>query len=81
MDAPHDQVKYTSRYRSNDSRSSEKGTPGVFQAPNPLIMSLDFFLLNMLHLNESVHLALESTESQEQLIVHAATTLTAALMM
>jgi hypothetical protein len=57
MDAPQYEVKNTSSHRSNDSRSSKKGATRMLQAPKSLVMSLDFFLLDVLHLDESIHLA------------------------
>jgi hypothetical protein len=70
MDAPQYEVKKTPSHRSNDSRSSEKGPPSMLETPDPLIVSLEFLLLDVLHLNQGIHLALESTKGQEQLVVH-----------
>lgn len=81
MDAPQYKVKYASRDRSNDRSSSEKCPPSVLETPDSRIVRLEFFLLNVLHLDKRIHLTLETAKREEQLVVHAATTLTLALMM
>lgn len=81
MDAPQYKVKYASRDRSNDRSSSEKCSPSVLETPDSRIVRLEFFLLNVLHLDKRIHLTLEATKREEQLVVHRATTLTLALMM
>jgi hypothetical protein len=81
VNTPQYKVKYASRDRSNDRSGSKKCPPSVLETPDSRIVRLEFFLLNVLHLDKRIHLTLETTKREEQLVVHAATTLTSALMM
>ena len=81
MDTPQYKVKYASRDRSNDRSGPKKCPPSVLENPDSRIVRLEFFLLNVLHLDKRIHLTLKTTKREEQLVVHRATTLTLALMM
>jgi hypothetical protein len=82
VNTPQYKVKYASRDRSNDRSGPKKCPPSVLETPDSRIVRLEFFLLNVLHLDKRIHLTLETTKREEQLVVHGtATTLALALMM